>query len=295
MTYLLHILIVVLLYTVLGSSLNLIAGYAGLMSVAHAAFYGVGAYTAALLALNTATPFLLAVLCAIAVCCLLGAIVGAPSLRIRDDYFVIATFAFQIIVYSILKNWVSFTGGPMGLPGIPYPAIAGWRISTHPEYLLVVAVFAAASLFVIWRLVRSPFGRVLQAVREDETYAAAMGKNVAVAKIIVFTVGAGIAAIAGALFAFYISFIDPSSFTVSESILIMSVVIVGGAGTLWGPPIGALALVLIPEALRFIGMPTSIAANVRQMLYGGMLVLFVLLRPGGLAGGISLREEEVRE
>ena len=292
MNYFLHILIVVLLYTMLASSLNLIAGFTGLMSVAHAAFYGVGAYVAALLALNAGVPFLLVVPCAIGVCCVLGAIVGIPSLRIRDDYFVIVTFAFQVIAYTVFKNWVSLTGGPMGLPGIPYPSIAGWTISSHVEFLLVAGVFAAASSFVLWRIAKSPYGRVLQAIREDETFVLAKGKNVAAYKIVVFTVGAGIAAVAGALYAYYISFIDPSSFTVSESILIISIVIIGGAGTLWGSPVGALVLVLLPEFLRFVGMPTSLAANVRQILYGGLLVLFVLFRPGGLMKGVSLRSEE---
>ncbi len=125
MEYLLHILILIGIYVILSVSLNLIAGYTGLLSLAHAAFYGVGAYVAALMALKLHSPFLVNLVCAVVLSGLLGALVGIPSLRIRDDYFVIATFAFQVITFSVLNNWVSFTGGPMGLPGIPQPTIFG--------------------------------------------------------------------------------------------------------------------------------------------------------------------------
>ena len=135
MEYLLHILILVGIYVILSVSLNLLAGYTGLLSIAHAAFYGVGAYIAALMALNLHSPFLINIVCAVVLGGLLGALVGIPSLRIRDDYFVIATFAFQVITFSVLNNWVSFTGGPMGLPGIPQPMIFGLTISSHIDFL----------------------------------------------------------------------------------------------------------------------------------------------------------------
>lgn len=284
MGYFLHITILIGIYVILASSLNLIAGYTGLLSIAQAAFYGVGAYAAALMALKLHSPFLVNLLCAMVLSGLLGAMVGIPSLRIRDDAFVIATFAFQVIAFSILNNWVSFTGGPMGLPGIPQPNIFGWVVDSHWEYLLLVAVLAGIVLWACHRLVHSPFGRVLMAIREDETFALAAGKNVAAYKVLVFVIGAAMASVAGVVYAHYISFIDPTSFTVMESIFIISIVIVGGAGSFWGPVIGAVVLVTLPEILRFIGMPSSVAANIRQILYGGLLVVFMMLRPQGLMG-----------
>jgi branched-chain amino acid transport system permease protein len=295
MEYLLHILILIGIYVILSLSLNLIAGYTGLLSMAHAAFYGVGAYVAALMALEFQSPFLLNMLCAVVLSGLLGALVGIPSLRIRDDYFVIATFAFQVITFSVLNNWVSFTGGPMGLPGIPQPTIFGLQVSSHLGFLILVGVFCVLTVWVTHRIVGSPFGRVLKAIREDEVFAQSAGKNVAAYKVLVFVIGAGMAAVAGVMYAHYISFIDPTSFTVMESIFILSIVIIGGAGSLWGPVVGAVVLVVLPELLRFIGLPSSVAANLRQIIYGGLLVAFMMWRPRGFLGEYALQGKEARE
>lgn len=295
MEYLLHILILIGIYTILSVSLNLIAGYTGLLSIAHAAFYGVGAYVVAIMALKLHSPFLVNMICAVLLSSLLGALVGIPSLRIRDDYFVIATFAFQVIMFSILNNWVSFTGGPMGLPGIPQPTILGLEISSNIGFLALVGIMCALTLWISSRIVHSPFGRVLKAIREDEVFAQAAGKNIASYKILVFVIGAGMAAVAGVMYAHYISFIDPTSFTVMESIFIISIVIIGGAGSLWGPVTGAVVLVLLPELLRFVGLPSSVAANLRQIIYGGLLVAFMMWRPKGLLGEYAFHTEEGRE
>ncbi len=295
MEYLLHILILIGIYTILSVSLNLIAGYAGLISIAQAAFYGVGAYVAALMALNLDSPFLVNLVCAVVVSGLLGAIVGIPALRIRDDYFVIATFAFQIIAFSIFNNWVSLTGGPMGLPGIPQPTIFGLTISTHLGYLLLVGFFCALILWITRQIVLSPFGRVLKAIREDEVFAQAAGKNVAAYKVLVFVIGAGMAAVAGVMYAYYISFIGPGSFTIMESIFILSIVIIGGAGSLRGPVLGAVVLVALPELLRFVGLPSAVAANLRQIIYGGLLVAMMMWRPQGLLGEYAFQKREAKQ
>jgi branched-chain amino acid transport system permease protein len=295
MDYVLHILILIGIYVILSTSLNVIAGYTGLLSIAHAAFYGVGAYVAALMALNLHSPFLVNLVCAVVLSGLLGGLVGIPSLRIRDDYFVIATFAFQVITFSVLNNWVSLTGGPNGLPGIPQPTIVGLQVSSHVGFLILVGVFCALTLWVTQRIVRSPFGRVLKAIREDEVFAQAVGKNVAAYKVLVFVIGAGMAAVAGVMYAYYISFIDPTSFTVMESIFIISIVIIGGAGSLWGPVVGAVVLVVLPEVLRFVGLPSSVAANLRQIIYGGMLVAFMMWRPRGFLGEYAFGGKEARE
>ena len=295
MDYLLHILILIGIYAILSMSLNLIAGYTGLLSIAHAAFYGVGAYVAALMALNLHSPFLLNLICAIILSALVGALVGIPSLRIRDDYFLIVTFAFQVILFNILNNWVSFTGGPMGLPGIPQPTIFGLTISSNFGFLLLIGFLCALIFWFSSRIVLSPFGRVLMAIREDEVFAEAAGKNVSAYKVLVFVIGAGMAAIAGVMYAYYISFIDPSSFTVMESIFIISIVIIGGAGSLRGPVLGAVVLILLPELLRLLGLPSSVAANIRQILYGGLLVAFMMWRPRGFLGEYAFQRGEAQE
>lgn len=275
------------IYIILSLSLNLVAGYTGILSIAHAAFYGIGAYIAALMALNLNSPFLLNLFLAIIGSSILGAFVGIPALRIKDDYFIIATFAFQIITFSILNNLVSFTGGPMGLPGIPQPIIFGIKISSHIGFLILIAILCAIVYFICNRIVKSPFGRILKAIREDEIFTQSQGKNVSAYKVKIFMISSGLAAISGVMYATYITYIDPTSFTVMESIFIISIVIIGGAGNLKGSIVGAIVLVMLPEILRFVGLPNSVAANIRQMLYGGLLVVFMLWRPQGFIGEYS--------
>ncbi len=295
MEYILHILILIGIYTILSVSLNLLVGYTGILSIAHAAFHGVGAYVAALMALRLQTPFLLNLFLAVIAAGIFGAVVGIPSLRLRDDYFVIATFAFQIITFSVLNNLVDFTGGPLGLPGIPQPVIFGYQITTHVQFLLLVLVLAAFTFWISNRIVKSPFGRLLKAIREDEVFVKASGRNVSSAKVKVFVISASLASIAGVIYATYITYIDPTSFTIMESIFIISIVIIGGSANLKGSIVGAVVLVALPELLRFIGLPNSIAANIRQILYGGLLVVFMLWRPQGFLGEYSFgKKEEVR-
>jgi len=284
MEYLLHVLILAAIYTAIAASLDLLAGRTGLLSIAHAAFYGIGAYTSALLAVRLGVPFIVGVLAGMVVATLISFLVSLPSLRLHDDYFVIATFGFQMILFSIFNNWMDLTRGPLGIPGIPQPVIFGWHVDSHSEFLLLAACFAIFAYLVIWRITSSPFGRVLHAIREDEVFAKALGKNTLYFKVTAFAVSAALAASAGSLYAHYITYIDPTSFTVMESILVISMVIIGGAGSLWGPLVGAVVLVTLPEALRFVGLPSSVAANLRQIIYGSLLVIMMMFRPRGLVG-----------
>jgi branched-chain amino acid transport system permease protein len=291
MQYLLHILILIGIYVILSSSLNLVAGYAGLISVAHASFFAVGAYAAALLSVHFGSPLIVNLLCAALLAALCSLLIGFPSLRIRDDYFVIATFGFQVLTFSVLNNWVKLTRGPLGIPGIPRASLFGWEVSSQFEFLVVVTVLSLATIWCCKVISESPYGRVLKAIREDEMFATAAGKNVAAFKISAFAFAGGLASIGGVLYAHYISFVDPSSFTVMESIFILSIVIIGGAGSLLGPVVGAVLLVSLPEALRLIGLQSAIAANVRQILYGGLLLAFMLWRPRGLLGRFSFEKD----
>lgn len=289
MEYLLHILVITGIYIILTLSLNLVVGYTGLPALGHAAFSCVGAYTSSLLALNLGLSPWLGLLIGACVAALLGVVVGFPSLRLKGDYLALATFGTGVIVYSIAKNWVSVTRGPMGLPGIPGFSVFGLQLSEIWSYLILVTVFVLLTYFVIWRVVNSPFGRILRGIREDEIATLAMGKNVDRHKILVFVIGAFFAGIAGSLYAHYITFIDPSSFTVMESITILLMVVFGGMGSLSGAFVGAAILVIFPELLRFLGMPSSVAAPLRQMIYGLLLILLMLKRPQGILGRYRFR------
>ncbi len=287
MDYLIHVFILIAIYTTLAVSLDILAGYAGLLSIAQAAFYGLGAYSSALLAVNFGAPFLVGMVAGMAIAALVSFVVSLPSLRLHDDYFVIATFGFQMILFSLFNNWMDLTRGPLGIPGIPQPIVFGWTVQSNFEFVFLATSLASFAYFIVRRAVISPFGRVLRAIREDEMFAQSMGKNTLHFKVTAFAISAALAASAGSLYANYITYIDPTSFTVMESILVISMVIIGGAGSRWGPVIGAVVLVTLPEALRFLGLPSSVAANLRQIIYGVLLVLMMMFRPQGLAGGYS--------
>lgn len=275
------------IYSILSSSLNIIAGYTGILSICQAAFYGIGAYTIAIMALKFQTPVPLNFTIAIVLSAVFSMVISVPSIRIRDDYFVITTFAFQIIIFSIMKNWVSLTGGPMGLPGIPDLELLGVHFSDKASFLGLISFIAVIIHIIILKIVRSPIGRILRSIREDEIFTASVGKNVVFYKIQIFIISSSMAALGGGLYAYYFNFVDPSSFTLMESIFILSIVIIGGSGSLLGPVAGAVFLVLLPELLRFTGLPSSIAANIRQILYGALLVVFMMWRPQGFLGEYS--------
>ncbi len=284
MEYFIHILIITGIYIILSQSLNLIVGYTGLAALGHIGFACIGAYTSSLLALNFGISPWIGLFIGAVLAGLLGIVVGYPSLRLKGDYLAIATFGLGVIVYSVAKNWVSLTRGPMGLPGIPQFSIFGYKLSSSGVYLILVTIFVFISYIIIRNIVKSPWGRVLKGIREDEIAVLALGKNINKYKLTVFVVGAFFAGIAGSLSAHYIGFIDPSSFTVMESITVLLMVVFGGMGSLGGSFIGAAILIIFPELLRFLGMPSSIAAPLRQMIYGLLLIVLMIWRPQGLLG-----------
>ena len=289
MEYLLHILLIAGIYVILTLSLNLIVGYTGLPALGHAAFSCIGAYTSSLLALNMGLSPWIGLMMGACVAALSGAIIGYPAVRLKGDYLALVTFGLGFIVYSIVKNWVSLTRGPMGLPGIPGFSVFGFQLSEIWSYLLLVLAFVIFTIFVLNRIVDSPFGRILRSIREDEIASEALGKDTTKYKLLVFIIGAFFAGIAGSLYAHYITFIDPSSFTVMESVTILLMVIFGGMGSISGSVAGAVILVIFPELLRFLGMPSSIAAPMRQMIYGVLLIVLMLKRPQGIMGAYRFK------
>ncbi|MDR2337426.1 MAG: branched-chain amino acid ABC transporter permease [Deltaproteobacteria bacterium] len=284
MNYFFHIIIMINIYIILSLSLNLIVGMGGMLSICHAAFYGIGAYIGTLLMVNLGWTFLPALLVAIIGTAILSLIISIPSLRLKGDYFILGSMGFQSIVFILLYNWTDLTRGPYGISGIPSPSFLDLKISGLPLWFVFsTTVMFICSMFIIF-LMKSPFGRTLKSIREDELAAAALGKNIPLFKIKTFALAAGFAAVAGMLFAGYMRYIDPTSFTMMESVFILSMIIIGGAGNIRGPVIGAIVLVVLPELLRFLGMPDAIAANMRQIIYGLAMIILIRCRPQGLLG-----------
>jgi branched-chain amino acid transport system permease protein len=284
MNYVLHILIMINIYVVLALSLNLVVGYTGLLSLSHAAFYGIGAYTSTLLMIKLDFSFFPSLLIAVLVTGVSSLLISIPSLKIKRDYFVLASIGFQMIFFSLLYNWTDLTQGAYGIPGIPQPTLVGLKINTIFMYFLFTCVLALACVFLIYLLTDSPFGRILKAVRDDELAASALGKNPSTHKVTAFAIAAGFAALAGSLFAGYMRYIEPTSFTLMESIFILSIIIMGGAGNIAGPLIGAVIMIVLPEILRFLYVPETIAPNVRQIIYGSIIIIIMRYRPKGILG-----------
>lgn len=289
MNYILHLLIMIGIYLILSYALNLLVGFGGLLSLCHAVFYGIGAYASTLLMMKLGISFVPAILLSMLVTGACALMVGIPALRFRGDSFVLVTLGFQMIVFTVFYNWESLTRGPYGIPEIPRPVIAGYEFTTLPEYLIIVStslVFVAAALFVIYR---SPFGLALKALREDEMAAEGLGKSPMLLFLYAFVISGMVSSIAGGLYATYVTYIDPTSFTLDESIFLLAILLVGGTGNRKGPFIGTLFMILLPEGLRFLGLPDAVAANIRQMIYGLTLILLMFLRPQGIAGEFRVR------
>ena len=284
MNYILHLLIYLDIYIIITLSLNLLIGYSGLFQLAHAAYYGIGAYTTALLMVRLGWGFIPSIISSIFVTGGLSLFVSLPAWRFRKDYFVILSLAMQVAIYSLLYNWIDLTNGPFGITGIPRPSIFGYQINTLFKMFSLSTALTLICGTIVFILLRSPWGRVLNAMRDDELAARGLGKNTRLFKVQAFFIACAMVAIAGSLYATYVSYIDPTSFTLDESILMISMIIVGGTGNFRGPIVGALTLIAIPEILRFLYIPDAIAANIRLLIYGLLIITMVHLRPQGLAG-----------
>ena len=288
MDYLLHIGVLVCISGILALSLNLVVGETGLVSVAHAAFYGIGAYVSALLLTSAGINFFLAALMGMAFSGFAALLIGAVLARFKGDFYMLVSLGFTVIVYSIMLNWQSLTNGPLGIAAIPRPVLFGFAFSTTASYFLLVLVALALTYGFCVFLTRSSFGRVLHGIREDEEATAIFGYRTTHYKVLIFMISAMLAGLAGAFFASYLTFIDPSSFIVPISIFILATVILGGLASHRGVIVGAALLIALPEALRFVGFPSEIAAQMRQLVYGLILILLMLYRPQGLFGKFKL-------
>jgi len=285
--YLIHLLILVGIYLILALSLQLSVGFTGLLNLGHIAFYGIGAYSSALLVMN-GVPFLLAFLLAGIIAMLSGFLISYPTNKLKGDYLALATLGFVFVIHAVAINWSSLTRGPLGIPGIPRPDIFGFVFSNNLMFLFLVITICIITYYVINRIVKSPFGKVMQATRDDELATRVLGKNTLKIKSIALGSSAFFAGLAGSLYAHYITFVDPSSFTLIQLIPLISIVIIGGLGSLRGTVIATIILVLLPEPLRFIGFPTNIIGPIRQIIYAWILLIILIYRPKGFYGKVEL-------
>jgi len=283
MDYILHVLIMALIYTVFASSLNLQLGLAGLYNFGHVAFFALGAYGSALLTVN-GLPVAVGWIAAIAIAGLLGLVIAYPLLRLTGDYFGVASLAFAEIIRILLLNERWLTKGPMGIPAIPRPTWLGMPATSLVQYLIIVIVASAAVLAVLVVVGRSPFGRFLKVIREDEEVARAFGRDIVSYKVRCVMVGAGAAGLAGAMWAHYVTYISPADFTIEVTILVLLSVVLGGRGTFAGPILGAFLVILVQEAVRFLPLPPEwgrLVVPIQGIIFGGVLVAMMILRPQG--------------
>ncbi len=290
MDYLYHIIIMIGIYSILTLAANIPTGLTNLLSLAQAAFYGIGAYLSAFVLLQYSLPILPALLFITLVTGAFSLLISFAAIRLKGDYFVLATMGFQLIVFAILYNWTPVTRGPYGVTGIPSPKLLStFEISSNLQFAIFTLFLTTLVALLFYTLSNSAYGRVLKAIRSDELSVNVSGRNVNGFKISAFFISAAFSAIAGFIFASYVKYIDPTSFTLDEAIFILSALFIGGLGNVKGSIAGAVFIVLLPELLRFAGLPDSIASNLRQIIYGLSLILVMRYYPKGLAGDIMLK------
>ena len=278
MEYLYTILMLMALSVILAASFNFVIGYGGLISIAHPVFYAIGAYVSALLARDAGVPVALAIPLGAVAALLASLLVAVPALRISGDYLLIASIGFQLGVLEAIKN-MTWTGGAGGLTDIP--ALFG-RSTGHAVYVALAIVLATGSVLLLRGITRSAYGRAMSALRDDELAFAALGRNAMMIKLGVFALGAGLAGLAGGLYAHYFRFLAPDQFDILQSAALLTIVVVGGMRTVWGPVVGAVVLQALPQAITFLDLPPSVLGPLQGILFTGLVLVFMFVRPAGL-------------
>ncbi|WP_144631617.1 branched-chain amino acid ABC transporter permease [Bordetella genomosp. 13] len=289
MEYLTALLVLIGLYVILASSFNLIIGYGGLISIAHPIFFALGAYTVGVLSTQWEAQPALAIVAAFGVAMAASFMLSLPSLRISGDYLLITSIGFQLGLLEIIKN-LDFVGGASGLGGIPN-IIDGQR---NLIFAGISLALAATTVLGLRMLVRGPYGRAIQAMRDDELAFQALGRNAMNIKIAIFALGSGLAGLAGGLYAYYYQYVTPDQFQILQSAMILTMVVVGGMGSVMGPVVGAVLLLLLPEAITFLNLPSSVMGPLQGLIFTSLVILFLFLRPQGLVaparGGLTQGE-----
>lgn len=278
MDYVYSVVILIGLFVILASSFNLIIGYGGLISIAHPIFYGIGAYTSALLTRDLGLPVPLGMLAGALFAIALSVAMALPALRVSGDYLLIASIGFQLGMIELIKN-LRFTGGASGVSGIPPFLVPTFGREAYVALVVVVAI--AVVLLVRW-IAHSDYGRAISAMRDDEQAFAALGRDAKWIKVSLFALGSGIAGFAGALYAHYFRFVTSEQFEILMSAALLTMVVVGGLRTPWGPVVGAIMLQILPQAITFLNLPPGLLGPLQGLLFTGLVLVFMFMRPGGL-------------
>ena len=278
MDYIYSVIILISLFVVLATSFNLVIGYGGLISIAHPIFYGLGAYTSALLARDAGLPVPVAMLLGAALATAMSVVLSLPALRISGDYLLIASIGFQLGMIELIKN-LRFTGGASGVSNIPAFLVPSYGRFAY--VVLVICVAVAVVLLVRW-IAHSDYGRAISAMRDDEVAFAALGRDAKWMKISIFALGSGIAGFAGALYAHYFRYVTVEQFEILMSSTILTMVVVGGLRSPWGPVVGAVLLQILPQAITFLNLPPVLLGPLQGLLFTGLVLVFMFVRPGGM-------------
>ncbi len=284
-SYVMHIIIYSGIYIIFALSYDIVVGYLGMLSLAHPAFYGVGAYTSVLLVMRLKIPFILALAVAGLLALIVALIVGYPALRLSYHSFAIVTLAFTLIMRIVWINWESLTNGPMGIPGVPRPTLdipflAKIPIETLTGYYYFILILVILTCLFIYLTINSRVGRALLSIRENEVLAETLGVNAFKYRMIAFAIGAFFAGIAGSFTAHYITFVGPEFTDFYYITMLLIMVILGGSGTIHGVVLGAIVFTFVPEYLR-------ITPEFRDVIYGFVLLLTIVFMPGGIGGAIN--------
>lgn len=283
MDYWTNVIDVILIFYMVALALNLVLGFSGMVSLAHAIYFGIGAYGFALLSQHNILSPIPAWVTATLATGLISSLSAFPALRVRDEYLILLTLALQMIASGIMNSWISVTNGPSGIPGITPITLFGHQLFTPTQCLPLLLFVTVCVVTFLSILVRSPFGRVLKGIRENEVATISLGKNVVAKKFYVFAVSGLISGLAGVLFAQQQGFINPLSFNLNTSILLVAIVALGGAANLYGTLVGTVLILGIPELLTFLNLGTTDTVSaVRGIIFGLLLIIFTRYRPKGI-------------
>lgn len=283
MAYLIHVLTLIGIYAIMTMSFNLSAGIAGLMNLSHMTFAALGAYTSAILSARYDLPWLITALCGIALAMISSLLWSALAARMQGDQFALISLMIGIVFVTIALNWQSLTRGALGYAGISRPSFA----ATMESYFIMVWILVALCYTFMEKIQQSPFGRVLNAIRDDSTAAAVLGKNVVLLKTKTLLLCSAIAGLSGVLFAHYIQFLQPTSLHLESLIILLAALVIGGIGSTKGAFVGVFVLFALFEPLRFIDMPSSLVGAFRLMMYALLMMIVILKKPRGLYGNIG--------
>lgn len=295
-SFILLLVIYIGIYSMLALSLNIVTGFTGLLSLCQAAFFAIGAYATALLYLHTSLGFWPVILLSGCFSAVFGMLIGLPTLRLRGDYLAIATLGFGMITQNVILNWDSLTRGPLGLSNIHMVSVFGITLSPYQKapFAVFVWLFVLLTYLILRRIMASRVGRALEAIREDEIAASSVGINITKYKVVAFGISAFFGGIAGTFWTGYALAVSPNTFDFLLSVMVLSMVVLGGMGNHLAVILGAALIVVAGELPRLLGFSSLVPAQFKQILFGLILVVMMIFRPQGLLGRRSPRSPFLR-